>query len=255
MTIIAFDASSKEYKNYEHDITISIPEGAVPPGAIVHLEVAVALYGPFQFSKGKRPISPILWVCLQEDVALLKPISIVLPHTLNNLNPEDVMIFGIQLAKADHREYITTTEGEREFVFKPYHGVELELKSTPNRSYVVMETDHFCFICLEMNKRKSTTPEVARQMAMKMGYYLHCIESLQSPYPVSPPREVVHFCVSFFLETCRKVYKNYVWGGGDRPETGQVRFCSLTSVSEFTVFHVIVTTILFSVTYIHHIIT
>ena len=204
MTVIEFDFFGREYKNYEHDITLSIPEGAIPHGEKVHIEVAVALYGPFQFSDGKRPISPILWVCPQENVTLFKPISIVLPHTLINLTWEDVTKFGIQIAKADHREYATTTEGKREYVFKPY-SVEMELKTTQGRGYVEIKADHFCFICLEMNKLESTSPEVARLMAMKMGYYLHCVESLQSPYLVSPPREVIHFCVSFFLETCRKV--------------------------------------------------
>ncbi len=47
VTVIEFDASGGEYKNNEHDITLSIPEGAIPHGEIVHIEVAIALYGPF----------------------------------------------------------------------------------------------------------------------------------------------------------------------------------------------------------------
>ena len=204
VTVIELDTYGGEYKNVDHDISLSIPEGAVADGEMIHMEVAVALYGPFHFSDGKRPISPILWLCIQEDIALLKPISIVLPHMLVNLTREDVANFGIQIAKADHREYVTTTPGKREYVFKP-HSAAMELTSTQERGYVTIKTDHFCFICLEMNKIGSTSPEAARQVAMKMGYYLHCVESLQSPYLVSPPREVIHFCVSFFLETCRKV--------------------------------------------------
>ena len=173
---------------------------------MIHLEVAVALYGPFHFSNGKRPISPILWLCPQENALFLKPISIVLPHTLTDLTWEDVTNFGIQISKADHREYITTTEGKRKHVFRPYSGsMELISDSTNKKGYAAIKADHFCFICLEMNRLGSTTPEMAHQMAVKMGYYLHCIESLQSPYIVSPPREIIYFCVSFFLETCRKV--------------------------------------------------
>lgn len=204
ISVIEFDDSGGEYKNIDHDITLTVPEGAVPQGEVVHMEVAVALYGPFHFTDGKRPLSPILWLCPQENVALTKPISIVLPHILVNLTQEDIINFGIQLVKADHQEYVTTLEGKRKYVFRP-HGSALELKSTKERDYVTIKTDHFCFICLEMNKLGSTTPEVAHQMAVKMGYYLHCVESLQSPYLVSPPREIIHFCVSFFLETCRKV--------------------------------------------------
>jgi hypothetical protein len=207
VAIIEFDDSGGEYNNIDHDITLSVPEGAIPRGEIVHMEVAVALYGPFHFSGGKRPISPILWLCPQENVALIKPIRIVLPHMLVNLTQEDVINFGIELEKADHREYITTLEGKRQYIFRP-HSAALELTSTQERGYIAIKTDHFCFICLEMNKLGNTTPEIARQMAVKMGYYLHCVESLQSPYLVSPPREIIHFCVSFFLETCRKVHNS-----------------------------------------------
>ena len=205
ISVVEFDNSGGEYKNVDHDITLAIPEGSVPQGEVVHMEVAVALYGPFHFTDGKRPISPILWLCPQENIALTKPISIVLPHILVNLTQEDITTFGVQLVKADHGEYVTTSEGKRKYyAFRPDNAA-LELTSTEERGYVVIKTNHFCFICLEMNKLGSTTPEVARQMAVKMGYYLHCAESLQSPYLVSPPREIIHFCVSFFLETCRKV--------------------------------------------------
>ena len=204
ISVIEFDDSGCEYKNIDHDITLTVPEGAVPQGEVVHMEVAVALYGPLHFTDGKRPISPILWLCPQENVALTKPVSIVLPHILVNLTQEDIINFGIQLVKADHQEYVTTLEGKRKYLFRP-HGSAMELKSTKEKDYITIKTDHFCFICLEMNKLRSTTPEVAHQMAVKMGYYLHCVESLQSPYLVSPPREIIHFCVSFFLETCRKV--------------------------------------------------
>ena len=204
VTVIEFDASGGEYKNIDHDITLSIPTGAVPQGEILHMEVAAALYGPFDFSNGKRPISPILWLCPQENVVLLKPVSIVLPHILVNLTQEDITKFRIQVAKTDHRDYVTTTEGKRKYVFRPCSAA-MELKLSQERDYVAIKTDHFCFMCLEMNKLENTSPEVAHQMAMKMGYYLHCVESLQPPYLVSPPREIIHFCVSFFLETCRKV--------------------------------------------------
>ena len=205
VTVIEFDSSGGEYNNNEHDISLSVPEGAVPRGEIVHIEVAVALYGPFQFSDGKRPISPVLWLCPQENFELLKPISITLSHMLVNLTQEDITNFGIVLAKANHQEYITTlSEGKRKYVFIPY-SVAMELKSIQQKGYIEVKVDHFCFICLEMNKLGNTTPEVAHKMAMKMGYYMHCIESLQSPYIALPPREIIHFCVTFFLETCRKV--------------------------------------------------
>ena len=41
--ILEFDTNGREYKSNEHGITINIPEGAIPHGQIVHIEVAVAL--------------------------------------------------------------------------------------------------------------------------------------------------------------------------------------------------------------------
>ena len=42
--ILEFDSSGRVYKSKEYDITISIPEGAIPHGETVHMEVAVAVW-------------------------------------------------------------------------------------------------------------------------------------------------------------------------------------------------------------------
>jgi hypothetical protein len=47
--LITCDSRGGEYWNPDHDITIRIPPGAIPPGMAVQIEVAVILYGPFQF--------------------------------------------------------------------------------------------------------------------------------------------------------------------------------------------------------------
>ena len=168
------------------------------------MEVAVALYGPFQFSNGKRPISPILWLCAQEDVAFLKPITIVLPHTMIDLSLNDAETFGVRFAKADHHS-TTLCDGEQKYIFKPYKE-DMALEIDKDGNSVTIQADHCCFWCLEMNEKDKVPPDIARQMAMKMGYFIHCIECLESPYPfVSPPRDVIHVCVSYFLETCIKV--------------------------------------------------
>ena len=52
--------------------------------------------------------------------------------------------------------------------------------------------------CLEAYSQEQVTPEVAQQMAKKVGYTMHCIEYLQSPYGNSPPTKVIHFRVSNF---------------------------------------------------------
>ncbi len=148
--ILEFDFTGREYKSSEHGITINIPEGAISQGEIVHMEVAVALYGPFQFSDGKRPISPILWLCPQEDVTFLKPITIILPHTMIDLSSDDAKKFGVSFAKADHR-LTTVYDGKKKYVFKSF---KQDATAAIGGSFATLEADHCCFWCLQ---RQSTS--------------------------------------------------------------------------------------------------
>ena len=80
--ILEVDSAGREYTNVDHDFTLRIPEGAVAEGEKVHLEVGVAMYGPFTFPDNTQPISPILWLCiLEEDIELKKSFQVVLPTT------------------------------------------------------------------------------------------------------------------------------------------------------------------------------
>ena len=45
----------------DHDFTLRIPKGAVAEGEMVHFEIAVAMYGPFNLPEGTKLISSILW--------------------------------------------------------------------------------------------------------------------------------------------------------------------------------------------------
>ena len=73
------DHHSQEYTIQDHDITLKIPEGAVPTGKKIRFEIAVAMYGPFKFEKDMQPISPILWLCFDKGVTLNKPFHVILP--------------------------------------------------------------------------------------------------------------------------------------------------------------------------------
>ena len=46
------------------------------------IEVGVCLYGPFTFEGDCRPISPIVWLCLQGNTDLKKPMTVTIPHVL-----------------------------------------------------------------------------------------------------------------------------------------------------------------------------
>ena len=207
---VQFDSFGLEHKVSGYDITVRIPESAIPKGQTVYLKVGAALNGPFKSSSGKRPISPILWLCPEGEFTLSKPIEIVLPHILTNVTTEDVRKFGIQVAKTNHENFSIPPDNQIHYMFKPFEVNEMKFESNTTGNYVVMKVTHCCFLCLEAYRPEQMTPEVAQAMAKKKGYCMHCIECLQSPYPCWPPKEVIIFCVSFFMEKCIEVnYYNY----------------------------------------------
>ena len=80
------DHSGCDYTIEGHDITVTIPEGAVAEGEKIHFEVGVAMYGPFIFPDNTQPISPILWLRqLEEDTQLRRCCQLVLPHCYKGL--------------------------------------------------------------------------------------------------------------------------------------------------------------------------
>ena len=200
-----FDSSGLEHRINEYDITVKIAEGSIPEGQTAHLKVGAALNGPFKSSSGKRPISPILWLCPEGELTLSKPIEIVLPHILTNVTTEDVQKFGIQVAKANHKDFVTSPDNHIHYIFNSFKVNEMRFESNTTGNYVAMKVTHCCFLCLEAYRQEQMDPTVAQAMAKRMGYCMHCIECLKSPYPSSPLKETIFFCASFFLEKCIKV--------------------------------------------------
>ena len=195
--VFKFDSSGGEYYNADHSITIQIPEGAIPPGTLAHLELAVALYGPFHFPSGSCPVSPILWLCIQEDISLRKPINVTLPHFLTDLNDHDIECLGINFAKADHEQHSTDKFGVNRFSFKELSATFVATMEG-SQGYGVLSTDHCCYLCITS---RLSNP-ISSDLALKAVYFLWCIEE-----PRSDPRsrDTLHFCVTFCLPSCAKV--------------------------------------------------
>lgn len=200
--VLTCDSFGGEYYSSDHGITLRIPAGAIPPGQIAHLEVAVALYGPFQFPDGTCPISPILWLCIQENIDLRKPIDIILPHFLASVNVDKNVIesLGINFAKADHKQYITDVSGRNRYIFKALETAFIAYKEG-NQSYGILSTQHCCYFCIT-----SKDPQICPDFALKAGYYLWCIEKPSSSHSLpSRSPDTLHFCATFCLPTCREV--------------------------------------------------
>ena len=192
--LITCDSQGCEYWNPDHDITIRIPPGAIPPGMTVQIEVAVTLYGPFQFQNNSFPVSPILWLCCQNIVTFKKPIEIILPHFVNDTAGTQKNV--INFAKADHRSYLVDKSGMKCYVFKPVDTAFIDIKEG-QQNYGLLPINHCCFFCITADS--SFSADIAP------GYCFWCIEK-----PLSPPqsRDAVLLCTTFFLSTCRTVSKN-----------------------------------------------
>ena len=195
--VLTCDLFGGEYYSSDHGIMLRIPAGAIPPGHIAHLEVAVALYGPFQFPDGSCPISPILWLCIQENINLRKPIDIILPHFLTSVNENEIECLGISFAKADHMQYTTDISGNKQYIFRSLEVPFIAYKEG-NQNYGLMSTQHCCFLCII-----SSNP-ITPDFALKAGYFLWCIEKPSSPY------DTLLFRTTFCLPTCRKVGINWL---------------------------------------------
>ena len=191
--LLECDYHGKEYTIKDHDITIRIPKEAIQEGRKVHLEIAVALYGPFKFIGNMQPISPILWLCLEEDSVLSKPLQIILPHFLRGLTEykEKAQHHQVVFAKADHNKYFFQ-DNRMTYRFQSCDS-EPYFASAGSRSYGLLLTKHCCFYCLQAKQTSD--------LAIDADYCLFRIESF-----LTQKRSVIYFSAVYFLPTCLKVY-------------------------------------------------
>ena len=182
-----------QYTNPDHDISISIPEGAVSEGDVVHFELGVTMFGPtmfdlFKFAGGARPISPIAWICLlEENYKLKKPYQVILPHVLTQLSNERLQYHQVKVAKAEHKFF--NDDESKSYEFRPCN-IEAVFGFIGHKSYAALKSVHFCFYCLEANQ----TPELDRNI----GYCL--VRVIQESIP-----NKVYFLAMYFLGTCLRV--------------------------------------------------
>ena len=71
----------RSYFDECNDFGLEIPEGAIPEGESITIDIGVVLYGPFQYPEGLRPVSPVFWVCVRDQKLpqFLKPVKVTIP--------------------------------------------------------------------------------------------------------------------------------------------------------------------------------
>lgn len=191
--VFVCDHHGCQYALSDHGIVLNIPKGSIPENHVLHFEIAVALYGPFSFPRGKRPVSPILWLCPQESIEFSVPIQVTLPHFLSCQDQELSSDLEIKVFKADHNEYsVSNTYGNISFNFNELKSVQPLFNRKECQGLCTFETTHCCFLCIAANQ----CPDLARKAGFCFSRFDYV--SLSSTY-------VVNFCVSFFLPSCLKV--------------------------------------------------
>ena len=175
------------YENAANDFTLEVPEGAVPETERLTVDVALALFGPFQFPEGLRPVSPVFWVCVRDQRSFFfsRPVSVTLPHFLDLGSEEDVKSLGLTFLKASHSK---NSEGMHEFS-KTVGEVDFER----SRRFGVLKTSHFGSLCIASKDR----PE-----CLKMTQF--CLTSLVPRSTVLVgKKQYAYFFVTFYnLSTC-----------------------------------------------------
>ena len=171
------------------DIEVIIPPMAIPQGVTAHVEMGVALYGPFSFADGCQPVSPILWFCTQEHFEFKQPMTFKLPHTVMDDG-------GIRLAfaKANHLE----ERSAKMFSFKEIDSdkpIEYGLDSDLPR-YGILSSRHHCFLCIQAEAKISSL----KDMSLQKGYCLHILIKQEDSFTY----QILLVC-TFFLETCFSV--------------------------------------------------
>ena len=186
--VVVCDSTGGIFYSSTHDFGFTIPEGAIPEGEPINIEVGVTLTGPFDFPKGSKPVSPIVRLCVQQqpDYQFLKPVEVILPHYLDLTGEEDSSELKLQIGflKAGH-----TLNGNKKLKFERMDMSNMDFK---HHGYGILQTNHFCLLCIDQ--------DVTREDTVKANFYL-----LGYQIMLNSTEWNVYFCVAYFLPTCAEV--------------------------------------------------
>ena len=191
--VLQVSRKGKLYRDDSLGLCIDVPEGAVPEGRLLQLEIGMCLYGPFKFPGDLYPIAPILMLCPQNNIKLNKSMRVTLPHILSDTNENDVESFGVQVIKADHTSLFIACET----IFDTIIGESnLFFHTSNNYEFATFALSHFCFVTIRATAN-------LQELAKKRGY---CICPLiPSPKALSSGSFMYPLCVTYFIEPCLEV--------------------------------------------------
>ena len=182
-----------KYFDEANDFSLEIPEGAIPEEETVTIDIGVALYGPFQYPEGLRPVSPVFWLCVRDKKLsqFLKPVTVTIPHFLDLENHNDIESLGLTFLKGDHE-----MNSQQMYQFQQAEGNVL---FEPLKKHGVLQTTHFCYLCI--------TSKISLKLIRKAMFCVYAA----IPRAMSPREPAyVYFFVTFLLSTCLVTLKNQI---------------------------------------------
>ena len=186
--ISTFNITSEKANHFDeaNDFGLDIQKGAIADGVNLTIDIGVALFGPFQFPTGLRPVSPVLWVHRErKDIQLSKPVTLTIPHFLGLANDEDIESLGLTFLKSDNKK-----NAKGQYELHPINDESIEFK--PKRGFGALKTTHFsCFVCIA-SKDNATCLRKAR----------FCITRIFPKCAIVNAKQDAFFFISLYLKTC-----------------------------------------------------
>ena len=190
-----FEVSNEggQFSDNNLGLCIDVPEGAVPQGTTLQLEVGVCLYGPFKFPSGLYPIAAILMLCSKNEVKLHKNLEITIPHYIIFDDIEASECLGIKVIKAGHRSLLLAGE----YVFDNIiHGSNLSFHTRNGYNFATFSLQSFSFISLFANRDNY-------EVAKRRGYCICPLLPVSST--ISSDSLTFFMCVTYFMSPCIEV--------------------------------------------------
>ena len=209
-----FDHHGGELIIKEHDITIPVPELAVPKGDKAEVQAVASLLGLYKLPEDYDCISVFVWI--GSDYRFKKQVKIRIPHFAFIEDPDN--IFNIVILTANMKDQVCDENALVLQMHKSVYDYHYEV----NDYYCDYYTDHFCSKCVA--RRRS----IVRKLFSLFSCARESCETRESSEPaeLSKARVMLHFyvsdnfatefettidlCICYSIKECLKVCADYV---------------------------------------------
>ena len=147
-----------ELYSKDHDLKLTIPEGAVKIGDSVKLSVAVSLYPP-KHQADMHVVSPYYRIRATESYQFQKPVQVEFEH------------FAVVTAACDpsHYQLLCCEDDDESYTMRPAD-YELSFTVRDDISWCAFETDHFCYYCLKQGCKDPKVKRICALYLKPVGY-------------------------------------------------------------------------------------